>query len=307
MGESPLSASVRNLGTVTIVALVALRLGIGLHFFREGAAKLRDPKPYSANFLANAKGWAAPLYRNMVWDADGLARLDKEQAAQLWDQFYVRAGKHFGFDEAQQEQAQQTFTTRLEQLNWFFDDHAAEILEYRNGLARLAKYEADAARTEVASLKGQLARIDGEVSKLRYDLIGPIDQLWQGYEQDINALATAEQQEAGALAITRPGRRTIDSISIDGAIRYFDVTIGLLLILGLFTRPTAIVGALFLASVMASQWPGSAGAVPVWPQFIEMLGLVLLAAIGAGQVAGLDRYLSPIYRWCCRPKQGIKS
>jgi len=34
---------------------------------------------------------------------------------------------------------------------------------------------------------------------------------------------------------------------------------GVLLILGLFTRPTAIVGACFLASVIASQWPGSPG------------------------------------------------
>ena len=290
-----------------MVALVALRIGIGLHFYREGAAKLRDPKPYSAGFFGNAKGWLAPVFHNLVWDADGVARLDGEQAAQIWDEFHVRAGQHFGFDDAQKQQAQKVFEARLEQLNWFLEDHADDVEEYRNGLVRRAKNQADTARNEVASLKGQLKKIDGDLATLKSDLVPPIDQLWRSYELQINALATDEQRRAGPLEIPKPGRRTLDSESIDGLIRYFDVTIGVLLILGLFTRPAAIIGACFLMSVIASQWPGSPGAAPVWPQFIEMLGLVVLAAIGAGQVAGLDRFLSPICRWCCRPKQGTNS
>jgi hypothetical protein len=307
MGETPLNASVRNLGIVTMVALVALRIGIGLHFYREGAAKIRDPKPYSAGFLGNAKGWLAPMFHNLVWDADGVARLDLEQTTQIWDEFHVRAGQRFDFDEAQQKNAQKTFETRVGQLNWFLDNHASEVEEYQNGLVRRSKNLTDSARTEVTSLKGQLARMDGDMASLRRDLVPPIDQLWLGYERDINAIATDEQRRGGPQSIPKPGRRFLDSESIDGIIRYFDVTIGVLLILGLFTRPTAIVGACFLASVIASQWPGSSGAVPVWPQFIEMLGLVVLAAFGAGQVAGLDRFLSPICRWCCRPKQGNES
>lgn len=290
-----------------MIALVALRIGIGLHFFREGAAKLRNPRPYSAGFLGNAKGWLAPMFHNMVWDADGMARLDREQTEQIWDEFHTRAGQHFGFDEAQAKQAQKIFEARSGQLNWFLDEHSEEIEEYRNGLRRLDSYRDDAARTQVASLRGQLARIEGDLASLKRDLVPPIDQLWRGYELDINALATDQQRARGTLSIPKPGRRTLDSESIDGIIRYFDVTIGVLLILGLFTRPTAIVAACFLASVIASQWPGSAGAAPVWPQLIELLGLVVLAAIGAGQIAGLDRYLGPVCRWCCRPKQGTKS
>lgn len=290
-----------------MVALVALRIGIGLHFFREGAAKLQDPKPYSAGFFGNAKGWMAPMFHQLVWDADGLARLDREQTVQIWDEFHVRASQHFGFDEEQAKKAQQIFAARTGQLDWFLDSQADKIDEYRNGLVRRAKNRADAARTEVASLKGQLAWIDGDMASLKKDLVPPIDRLWRGYELDINGLATSEQQRGGPLSIPKPDRRTLDSESIDGLIRYMDITIGVLLILGLFTRPTAIVAACFLASVIASQWPGSPGAVPVWPQLIELLGLVVLAAIGAGQVAGLDRFLAPICGWCCRPKQGNKS
>ncbi len=306
-GETPLNASVRHLGIVTMVALVALRIGIGCHFYREGAAKLRDPKPYSAGFLGNAKGWFAPQFHNLVWDADGLARLDYEQTEKIWDEFHVRAGERLGFDEAQKKAAQQVFLARLGQLEWFLNSNADEIAEYRNGLVRRAKNHSDAARTEVASLKGQLEQIERDLGTLKRDLVPPIDQLWRGYQLEVNALATEAQKQRGMQSIPKPGRRTLDSESIDGLIRYFDVTIGVLLILGLFTRPAAILGAGFLASVIASQWPGSPGAVPVWPQFIEMLGLVVLAAIGAGQFAGLDRFLSPICRWCCRPKQGNQS
>ncbi len=290
-----------------MIALVALRIGIGLHFYREGAAKLRNPQPYSAGFLGNAKGWLAPTFRNMVWDADGVARLDTGQTIQIWDKFYVRAGKHYGFDEAQKKKAQKTFKARVGQLNWFMKDRSGEIEEYLAGLNRHRKNQNDKARNEVTSLRGQLARIDGEMAGLKSQLVPPIDQLWRSYELDINAIATDEQRRRSYQSIPKPGRRTLDSESIDGLIRYFDITIGVLLILGLFTRPTAMIGACFLASVIASQWPGSIGAVPVWPQFIEMLGLVVLAAIGAGQIAGADRFLGPIRQWCCRPKQGNKS
>jgi len=289
-----------------MVALVALRIGIGLHFFREGAAKLRDPKPYSAGFFGNAKGWLAPVFHNMVWDADGLARLDREQTEQIWDEFHVRAGEHFGFDEEQKKQAVQIYETRVGQLRWFLESHADEIAEYRNGLERRARNQADEARNDVTSLKGQLATIDADLKSLKYELVPPLDQLWRGYEIDINGLARDEQRRGGLERIPQPGRRALDSESIDGVVRYFDITIGVLLILGLFTRPTAIVAACFLASVIASQWPGSPGAAPVWPQLIELLGLVVLASIGAGQVAGLDRFLGPVRQWCCRPKQGNK-
>ena len=307
MGENPLNASVRNLGIVAMIALVALRIGIGLHFFGEGAAKLQNPKPYSAGFLGNAKGWMAPTFRNMVWDADGVARLDTGETIRIWDEFHVRAGRQYGFDDGQKKKAQESFKTRTVQLNWFIKDRKGEIEEYRGGLNRRLKHQDDLARNEVNSLRRQLARIDGEMASLRNEIVPAIDRLWHSYELDINAIATDEQRRSGYQSIPKPGRRTIDSESIDGLIRYFDITIGVLLILGLFTRPTAMIGACFLASVMASQWPGSTGAVPVWPQFIEMLGLVVLSAIGAGQIAGIDRFLGPICRWCCRPKQGKKS
>ena len=60
---------------------MVLRVGIGLHFYLEGATKLHDPKPFSAGFLGSAKGPFAPNYKRMVWDADGLFRFNYDATA----------------------------------------------------------------------------------------------------------------------------------------------------------------------------------------------------------------------------------
>ena len=57
---------------------MALRFVVGAHFFHEGYTKWRDPKPFSAPVFSAAKGPAANFYHGLVWDKDGLFRLDKE-------------------------------------------------------------------------------------------------------------------------------------------------------------------------------------------------------------------------------------
>ena len=111
----------------------------------------------------------------------------------------------------------------------------------------------------VASLQGQVSKIERELWSTRGRVLPQIDGLWADYERDLARLATAEQQSRGSLPLTRLGRRTLDSESIDVLVRYMDVTLGLLLISGLFTRFAAIWAAAFLCSVIASQWPGGAG------------------------------------------------
>ena len=69
----------------------------------------------------------------------------------------------------------------------------------------------------------------------------------------------------------------------------------------------AVAGALFLGSVIAAQWPGSAGAAPVYYQSIEMAALLVLAAVGAGRFAGLDFFLYALRMRCCPPSQGNDS
>jgi uncharacterized membrane protein YphA (DoxX/SURF4 family) len=285
-----------------LFALVALRIGIGSHFYLEGANKLRDPQPYSAGFFLNAKGHLAPVFRRLVWDPDGVARLDQDESLRMMAQYREQAVQAYGLNEAQAKRAEQIHQTRAAQLQWWLEVNASEIDEYRLALARRDQYQAQPERMQVVSLRGQVAKLERELAGKRAELVAPIDQLWNGYVTDLQELAGA----GAPLAITKPGRSTVDSESIDHFIRYFDLLIGGLLILGLFTRLAAVLGAVFLLSVMASQWPGSWGALPIWPQLIESLGLIVLAATGAGRFAGLDFMLSSLRRWCCPPKEGAE-
>ncbi|MEX0820361.1 MAG: hypothetical protein WD070_12245, partial [Pirellulaceae bacterium] len=307
LGDIALSASPRQLGTAALVALVALRIVIGFHFFKEGSDKLQDPGWTSTGFLGSATGRFADSFHNMVWDADGLARLDLEMTKPLWDHFRERVVREYAFDESQAKQAEVIFKRRLNQLETHLADNRRDIDEYRLGIARRDAYRNQEDRVQVASLRGQLSRIESELRSKRAELIGPIDQIWEGYEAELNALANEEQRQRGPLSLERPGRRTLDSRTIDKIIPYFDLTLGLLLMLGLFTRTAAFVAGTFLCSVVVSQWPGTPGAVPVWPQLIEALALFVIAATASGRVAGVDFFVRLAKAWCCPEKQGTQS
>ena len=221
-----------------------MRVVIGFHFFTEGADKLKSPGWTSAGFLGNAKGQFADSFQNMVWDADGLARLDAKETEALWSHFRERVVRIYAFDESQTKKAEEIFRRRINQLETHFDDYKRDIQEYRLGIARRDAYRADDGRTQVASLSGQLNRIEGELSAKRSELIKPIDLIWDGYEGELNALAVEGQRHRGPISIDRPGRRTLDSRTIDKIIPYFDLTLGLLLMIGLFTRTAAVAAGL---------------------------------------------------------------
>lgn len=297
-GDGSLATTSRKCEKWAIVALVLLRLGVGWHFYKEGSEKVQSGKFSSAGFLGNAKGPLAGLYKSMLRDPDGYARLNSGEALKAWDQYRARVAQHYGFDEKQEAAAERIFKRREEQLEYFFRSHSEEIDLYFKSLDSKRQDLADPVRREVASLKSQVGK--KAVADTPPDP-GPwyaqLEALWKAYEQDLNNLATEEQQSRRPLALPRPGATTFGVDQVDNVLPYFDLCIGICLILGLFTRTASVAAALFLCSVIASQWPGAADATPIYPQLIEMLALLVLAAYGAGRYAGLD---SLINRYCCQ-------
>jgi uncharacterized membrane protein YphA (DoxX/SURF4 family) len=306
-GETSLATSRYQIGAWAAAAIVALRLVIGLHFFSQGVEKIRDPKPFSASFFGAAKGPLAPLFHGMVWDADGRWRLSEKDTLEHWDAYKNQVVAHFQFDEGQSKRAGDIYKAYSSRLKWYLRDRADDIAQYQQTLARRDKYAADPTRT-LASLRAHDARIAQERSQLIGPILSNIDKLWKDYESDLNALSTTEQwKRHGRLKLGKVGRNSLDSETSDRFIPYFDLAVGFLLIVGLFTRPAAIVGGLFLAMVCLTQWPGAYGAQPVYYQAIEMLALFTLAAIGAGQFAGLDFLLSSLWRRPPRPTLGART
>ena len=301
-----MSDSSYRIGWLAAAALVALRVGIGVHFLFEGGDKLADPKPFSGPFFGAAKGPLASMYKGMVWDADGHYRLDYETAKVDWDNFRNRIVGHYRFDEAQTKKADAVLKDYDDRLKSFLGANREKIDEYFLFLERRDKNAGDAAR-KLASLQVHDAKIQSEIAKLRGELLPPIDGLWRDYENAQNAIATEEQwRQHGRLALGKPGRGTLDTLTMDAVVPYFDAAIGICLILGLGTRIAAILGAAFLASVCASQWPGIPGAIPIYYQFVEMLALLVLAAIGAGRYLGIDFFLGGLSRMFSSPKKAAK-
>jgi len=304
-----------QIGLLAAVAIVALRLAVGLHFVWEGSAKFEPPKPYSserkpfsAGFLGNAKGPLAPVYKSMVWDADGRWRLDTESMIAHWNAYGDQVVAHYGFDDKQADKVAKKLEDFEGRYKSFRGSRRDEIEEY---YAQLDRRDANAERPDrrdLASLRLHDNRIDTDRNKLKGEVLPEIDRMSKDLENDLNAIATQEQwREHGRLPIGYVNERFGDSVMVDRWIPWFDITVGVLLIIGLFVRPAAIAGGLFLLSVCLSQWPGSVGAAPIYPQLLEMLAMFTLAAIGAGRFAGLDFVISGMRRFCCPPKQGAEA
>jgi uncharacterized membrane protein YphA (DoxX/SURF4 family) len=305
------------------VSLVALRLMIGWHFYQEGVQKIPDPNWTTAGFFTGAKGPLADYFELLVYDVDGRERLnfvrtetgkvsvDPDRTLETWKQFRAKVEQYYGFDEEQKKAAEECFQAYERQLVWFFDLHHDEIHEYFHGLDRRQVNRLDPARRSVPSLRAQAEAIEMELSGQVARWLHQIDKLWRGYGRDLNAIATEEQQARGPVRLESPGGGMffglMDTRTIDKIIPLFDTVVGAMLILGLGTRLAALAGAGFLFSICLTQWPGAPGALPVYYQAIEMFGLLVLAAVAAGQFAGLDFIVYRLYSSYRTSKQESES
>lgn len=302
-GVTPLFTSRVKLSFLAAVCLVALRVGVGIHFFNEGMDKLKNPKPFSRFFLDAAKGPFAANFKEMVWDPDGLFRMDREATEEYWQGYNNQVINHFGFDEAQVKAADKSVSDHVGRLKSFLGSNKEDIDDYYLQLDRRDANAKDPVRQGVESIKAQDARVNSDWMPTKGKVLSGIEAIHKSLETDLNNLATPEQrQDHGRIAIGKVGARPMDSEMVDKIIPWFDTIVGLLLILGLFTRVAGTAGGLFLASVCASQWPGSPGAAPIYYQSVEMLAMFVLASMGAGYWAGLDGVIANCCGLYCSPK-----
>jgi uncharacterized membrane protein YphA (DoxX/SURF4 family) len=227
--------------------------------------------------------------------------LDKTR--NVWDLHRERVINHYGFDDGQKKKANRVYESYARQLKWFFDQNRDEIETYFAGLKRREDARRDPARKEVDSLRDQTKLWVGEMYAKRGPWLAAVDGMWRGYEEDLNAIATPEQRERGQRRLAKPGRKLLDSVFMDRVVPWFDLAVGALLIAGLFTRVASLAGAGFLCTIIATQWPGSPDAASTIYQIIEVLSMLVLAAVGAGRFAGLDCILHhACTRYCPRRK-----
>ncbi len=277
--------------------LVLLRVTIGWHFYSEGVDKYAQGDWDAKPFFSAARGPFADRFRQLVWDHDGTIRLNEERTKIHWARFRDRAAKHFGFDEAQVARAQANYSKAVDQYKWVVSQNSTEIEEYELGRERIRRLDADRRRDGVSSLAAQRETIRSEWTRIIGPTLSQIDSIWEHYEKSQNALATDTQSKRRPpLKMGVPRTQAMDTSVINAVVPYFDMAIGVGLILGLFTPVAALAAAGFLGSVFLSQFPPTTGPTSTYYQLVEGVACLVLAGTAAGRFAGLDFVLQMIVR-----------
>ena len=105
-------------------------------------------------------------------------------------------------------------------------------------------------------------------------------ELIKGYIQDGNAPAVWKKVMALLAA------HAVVAAPLQGLT---EISLGVLLLLGLFTRPVALVAFAFLASLWISEW----GTAWIWELLVPALAALALVVGRAGRAWGLDAILAP--------------
>lgn len=292
-----------SFGIATVVMLVLLRLTIGWHFFSEGVKHYADPHWTAEPVLRAAKGPLAPLYRSYVSDFHGFDELLHGPAEQSdthavqswsdaiqsdWDARLGQFVQHFDFNEDQQRQGIEILHRYQAHVrDWTTANKealATHVHEWQRKETTREKPtgELPFERKRIADKQAQLT---AEAAGWRAELGG----IERDYENALDALATDEQHLRGpAPQLAGPIAR------VDAVMTYVILAVGLLLLLGLFTRTACVTGAVFLASVVMMQPFWISDAVPTFNQYVEMFALLTLATTHVGRWAGLDFFLAQL-------------
>lgn len=294
-----------SIGIATVVMLVLLRLNIGWHFFSEGAKHYADPHWTSEPVLRNAKGPLAPWYHAHVPDFHGFEGLLHGRETQSgthgiedwtneiqqdWDAYRQKFSEHYGLDPAQQQQAEDILHQYQAKIrDWAADNQdalATHIHQWQRKETTREKPDGDMPFQKKRTAEEQ-SMLSGEAGGWRADL----RSLERKYDTALDALLNDAQHRQIRLV------HHINSIDlVDGVMTYAILGIGLLLLVGLFTRLACLAGALFLFSVVMMQPFWVSETQPTFNQYVEMFALLALATTGVGRWGGLDFFLANLFR-----------
>ena len=179
-----------------------------------------------------------------------------------------------------------------------------DVDKYKN---YLAYYEQQYAKAKTKSDWNHLEKQWIEIQQLRRDLVGPVQALESELFAAAEELLSVEQLAAGPVPPAASPIRNINLRTMWGLAIF-----GLLLMLGLFTRLSALGGAALLSLFYLAMppWPG-VQEIPsiehnlyVNKVFVEMLALLAIAALPSGKWFGLDAAVSVLFTR--RPKDESK-
>ena len=203
---------------------------------------------------------------------------------------------------SQLPRAEEILADSSKELTDWFNQNQAEIVAHygtedrEQGFDRDGENKADAA-LYVDSLRYQVDTISNDRKKKLYGWYANIDSMWDAYEGRINSLATEDQimaaGDSAPVVADRQFDQPLSALKITNqVIPWFDTIVGVLLILGLFTRLASGAAAAFLLSVILTQPPWIPGTTPTYLYAIELAACLVLFATCAGRIGGLDFFFA---------------
>ena len=326
----PLNDKKFQIGMLSVVLLVALRLAIGSHFFYEGVWKIANPDKFSAvALLSMAKGPFAPLFYGMIPDLDGAKRLALTELGggkepRFTSQVYLDAWTKtknafvakYSLDDGQIKLVDAKFAAYEKSLWTYLTENQEEIVQHFDSLARFRQRR----DSGVNEARHEEKRIWDEQMKLRSQSgawLSELDAMGEEFCLALWNILGDDQKVRGyvPVVVTAPEELPVPFVKsrgefLDLSITYGLTAIGLCLMLGFCTRLACLGGAAFLLSVLMNQppWPTIYPPAPlvvghamlVDKNFVEMVAVMALATLPVGRWGGLD-YL--FYHWLGRPIQ----
>ncbi len=197
-----------------------------------------------------------------------------------------------GISDEQQQASEAEFNNAYYRLARFMEEHRGDLADYHHEASRLSEMKREAANGSPPFAKERIKAKKAQVEAIPRPWVAEVAALEEGFYESLAALPTDEQTELAAQAsgVLYPAT-TLHRI--DNLVKWLTLIVGVCLIVGFCTRLAAVAGAAFLVSIISTQPPWVEGIAAnvkliVGYQGIEVLALLLLAAIGAGAWAGLD-------------------
>lgn len=180
-----------------------------------------------------------------------------------------------------------------ERLEGFKRDYnSTKVTSGSSAEERIRKAKMRQAARNVNLLRDQVDTIQSDRWKAAGQWLAAIDGLWAGFEYELLNMVPLDEERQAELALQKPNESPSISF-INRYVPYFDAGVGLLLIVGLFTRIASFAAGTFLISILMTQPAilGEAAAPTTILYFIEMLAAFVVFATCAGRYAGLDYFI----------------
>lgn len=211
----------------TILFFVLLRVAIGWHFLYEGIYKAKSGTFSSTPYLLASVGPFKPLFRGLVWDADGFERIKPEyikgeidaRAKQIIEHYDLKGDQRTAFEAmVEAKKAEVDAIQSSEEFSLAVEDYKAQVAMYQKLLDRVSYQEK---YNEPEFVTERLAYDQKKVDATRTQLLAraqkPLTDL-DGFARAlaaIDAKALKEAEEA-AKAASQPVEAALAKVTLVG-------------------------------------------------------------------------------------------